>query len=178
MTPSESRPRAGLVRVGLAALLPFVVLLLPDGGPGSAVGPTSLLPALFAISLAFATARTIVPLAGGVWLGVSMLLWQGGLRWSAPFVALFESIRSFVVSNSIYRSPSMMPGCESDLWCASIARSGGADNPELALCGAEGVCELVPAGLSYGLQSFQLAVLGFVFVLIAMVAVVVRAPGE
>jgi Na+/H+ antiporter NhaC len=177
MTPSESRSRVGPVRVGLAALLPFVVLLLPDGGPGSSVGPTSLLPALFAISLAFATARAIVPLAGGVWLGVSMLLWQGGLRWSAPFVALFESIRSFVVSNSIYRSPRSLFGCESDLWCAAVARSGGADHPELAVCGAEGVCELVPAGLSYGVQSFQLAVLGFVFVLIAMVTVVVRAGG-
>ena len=165
------------MRLGLAAVLPFVVLLLPDGPDGAAVGPSALLPALFAISLAFATARTILPLAGGVWLGVSMLLWQEGLRWSAPFVALYEGVRSFIVSNSVYRGPSTLPGCESDGWCAAVARAGGADNPDLAVCGAEGVCEMLPAGLSYGVQSFQLAVLGFVFVLIGMVALVVRAGG-
>ncbi len=176
-SPSDSRPPAGPLRLGLAALLPFVVLLLPAGPPGSALGPSALLPALFAISLAFATARTIVPLAGGVWLGVSMLLWEQGLRWSAPFVALFEGVRSFIVSNSVYRGPSTLPGCESDGWCAAVARAGGADNPDLAVCGADGVCELLPAGLSYGVQSFQLAVLGFVFVLIGTVALVVRAGG-
>jgi len=169
------------VRLALAALLPLVVLLLPEGAAeiqgGRAIGPATLLPALFAISLAFATARTIIPLAGGVWLGVTMLLWQGGLRWSAPFVGAMESIRTFVVSTSVYRGPATLPSCSSDGWCASVARAGGADHPDLATCGSNGFCEMLPAGLSYGVQSFQLAVLGFVFVLIGMVAVVVRGGG-
>ena len=165
------------MRLGLAASLPFVVLLLPEGAPGAVAGSSSLLPPLFAISLAFATARTIVPLAGGVWLGVTMLLWQEGLRWTAPFVAVFESLRSFIVTNSIYRGPHTLPGCESDGWCVVVARSAGADQPGLAVCGDQGICDLLPAGLSYGVQSFQLAVLGFVFVLIGMVALVVRAGG-
>jgi len=169
------------VRLTVAGLLPFVVLLLPEAaaeaGATHSVGPATLLPALFAISLAFATARTIIPLAGGVWLGVTMLLWQSGLRWSAPFVGALESLRSFIISTSIYRGPSTLPSCTTDSWCVAIARAGGADSPNLAVCGSEGVCELLPSGLEYGVQSFQLAVLGFVFVLIGMVALVVRAGG-
>jgi Na+/H+ antiporter NhaC len=162
-------------------MLPLVVLLLPGAAVeiegGRAIGPSTLLPALFAISLAFATARTIIPLAGGVWLGVTMLLWEEGLRWSAPFVGVLESVRSFIVSTSIYRGPATLPSCRSDGWCAAIARAGGADHPDLAVCGSNGYCEVLPAGLSYGVQTFQLAVLGFVFVLIGMVALVVRAGG-
>jgi len=167
-------------------LLPFVVLLLPetavdavggDATAGRSVGPGTLLPALFAISLAFATTRTILPLIGGVWLGVSMLLWQEGLRWSAPFVGVLESFRTFIVGSSLYRGGPSLPSCSSDSWCVAVARSGGAKHPELAVCGDNGVCDLLPTGLSYGAQSFQLAVVGFVFVLIGMVALVVRAGG-
>tara|TARA_Y100001968_G_scaffold16064_1_gene12812 strand:+ start:974 stop:2701 length:1728 start_codon:yes stop_codon:yes gene_type:complete len=136
-----------------------------------------LLPALFAISLAFATARTLLPLAGGVWLGVTMLFWQDGERAAAPLLALVESIRTFVLGNSVYRAPATLPACSGDSWCEIVARSAGAEQPELARCGADAVCDLVPAGLGYGVQSFQLAVLGFVFVLIGMVALVVRAGG-
>ena len=169
------------MRLAVAGLLPFVVLLLPEAAaePGAtrSVGPETLLPALFAISLAFATARTIIPLAGGVWLGVTMLLWQSGLRWTAPFVGVFEALRSFIISTSIYRGPSTLPSCTSDSWCVALARAGKGEKPDLAVC-TEGVCDLLPAeGLTYGVQSFQLAVLGFVFVLIGMVALVVRAGG-
>jgi len=129
------------LRLALGVLLPSVVFLLPanpDGGPGG----WTLLPALFAISLAFATSRAVLPLAGGVWLGAAMLAWQSGDRMLAPVVGILSGVDRFIVRTSIYDPGGAWFGDGEGTWMA-----------------------------------FNLAVIGFVFALVGMVAVTIRAGG-
>lgn len=120
------------VRMIVGALLPLVVFILPSnpvGGPGA----WTLLPPLFAISLAFATSRAILPLAGGVWLGATMIAWQSGDRVLAPLLGAWNGVDQFIIRTSIYDDGTWM--------------------------------------------SFNLSVIGFVFALVGMVAVAIRAGG-
>jgi len=113
------------------------LLLLPASGAtegayaGSAI---SLLPPVFAISLAFATGRTLLPLVGGVWAGAVMLAWHDGAGLLAPLRAVLDVLWVWVFQASVY-------------------------------------------DLESGWQEFSLSVVGFVFVLVGMVAVAVRAGG-
>ncbi len=125
-----AKPRRVRLIVGL--LLPLIVFVLP-ANPAGGPGAWTLLPPLFAISLAFATSRAILPLAGGVWLGATMLAWQGGARVLAPLQGAFTSVDTFIIKTSIYDDGTWM--------------------------------------------SFNLAVIGFVFALVGMVAVAIRAGG-
>ncbi len=130
----EEPTRQGLkVRLTAALLLPLVLLVLPDAPDGS--GPITLLPAVFAISLAFATGRAVLPLLGGVWLGATMVAWREGATWLAPFRGVADTGWTYVFINSIYD----------------------------------------PAAGE--LQAFSVAVIGFVFALVGMVAITIRAGG-
>jgi Na+/H+ antiporter NhaC len=136
---SPTRLPLGL-RLALAGGLPLLLLLLPDPPPGSAaalrgVGPETLLPAVAAIALAFATGRTILPLLGGVVLGAGMVAWGEGVRWLVPLAAVGRTAGDYVVAASIYDF------------------GGG------------------------GFQGFKISVVGFVFALVGMVAVTIRAGG-
>ena len=138
----ETSSRTLAIRIGLAALIPLAVLLLPEsqGVPGPDgelvfASRTTLLPPLFAISLAFATRRTLLPLVGGVWLGALMLAYRDGAGFLSPLRALWDTVWVYVVRTSI-----IDPGGD-------------------------------------GVQSFNLSVIGFVFALVAMVAITIRAGG-
>lgn len=98
----DGASRRGLVvRVGLAALIPMLVLVLPSG---DTAGPATLLPPLIAIAIAFATRFTIVPLFGGVWLGAAMIAARDGAGWATPLVGLWEVFDTFIFRNAIYDS--------------------------------------------------------------------------
>jgi Na+/H+ antiporter NhaC len=135
--PKPGKTLLGL-RLTLAALLPLVIFVLPDGpivdgaiGPG----PVSLLPPLLAISLAFVTRRAVLPLFGGIWLGATMLAWPDNSVLKAPAVGLWATVDEHIVRTAIYDP------------------DGG------------------------GFQSFELGVLGFIFALVAMVSITIRAGG-
>ncbi|MCP4872779.1 MAG: Na+/H+ antiporter NhaC family protein [Proteobacteria bacterium] len=130
---SEPSPRALKLRLAAAALLPLILLVLPAAPDGA--GPRTLLPAVFAISLAFATGRAVLPLLGGVWLGAAMVAYDAGAGLASPFVGVFDVAWKYVFTNSIYD----------------------------------------PAAGE--LQSFSVAVIGFVFALVGMVAIAIRAGG-
>ena len=131
--PPEQKRGYLWLRLTLAAVVPLVVFVLPDHGP-DAPGPATLLPPLFAISLAFATRRTILPLLGGVWLGAAMIRWQGGDPINAPMLAIWDVGWTYGVEASVYS-----PGD--------------------------------------GVQSFNVSVIGFVFAIVGMVAIAIRAGG-
>ncbi len=128
----SGRPR--VLRLVGALVLPWLVFLLPAAEEG-APGAMTLLPPLFAISLAFATSRTVLPLLGGVWLGASMIAFREGAGLASPLRAVADTIEVYIVKTSIYDA------------------SAG------------------------GFQTFNLAVVGFVFLLVGMVAVSIRAGG-
>ena len=130
--PPEEKRRYLWIRLTLAAVVPLAVFVLPDHGPDAA-GPLTLAPPLFAISLAFATRRTILPLLGGVWLGAAMLAWDR-VGVAAPVVAVWDVGWTYGFAGSIYD-----PG--------------------------------------EGTQTFKVAVIGFVFALVGMVAISIRAGG-
>ncbi|MEE2828009.1 MAG: Na+/H+ antiporter NhaC family protein [Myxococcota bacterium] len=65
-------------------------------------GPITLLPALLAISLAFATGRAVLPLLCGVWLGATMLAWGAGARFLAPIQGAWATIDDHIVRAAIY----------------------------------------------------------------------------
>lgn len=121
------------MRLGVAAAIPLLVLLLP--APAEGPGPTTLLPPLLAIALAFATRSTVLPLFGGVWLGAAMIVWREGAGWLAPVLGLWESVYRWIFTTSVYD-----PGAGE--W-----------------------------------KAFNLSVVGFVFALVGMVAVTIRAGG-
>lgn len=135
--PSKITP----LRVGLALLIPGVIFLLPEsmdvvGDEGTTTAHRStLLPPLFAIALAFATRRTLVPLIGGVWIGATMIAWREGVGFLSPIRALWDTVWTYVIRTSV-----IDPGGD-------------------------------------GVQSFNLSVIGFVFALVAMVAITIRAGG-
>ncbi len=135
----EPASRAGALRIGLALLIPMVILLLPEAPAalegGELADRSTLLPPLFAIALAFATRRTLVPLFGGVWIGATMIAWREGGGWLSPVRAVWDTVWVYVVKTSI-----VDPGGD-------------------------------------GVQSFNLSVIGFVFALVAMVAITIRAGG-
>ncbi len=134
----DAAPRASVLRIGLALLIPLVIFVLPEGGAlpdGGAAERVTLLPPLFAIALAFATRRTVVPLIGGVWIGATMIAWREGAGWLSPLRAVWDTFWVYVVKTSI-----VDPGGD-------------------------------------GVQSFNLSVIGFVFALVAMVAITIRAGG-
>jgi Na+/H+ antiporter NhaC len=136
----HDEPRKALfgLRLSLAALLPLVIFVLPDGPTTNGVpgpGPVTLLPALLAISLAFVTRRAILPLFGGVWLGATMLVWSDTSALRAPFAGLWATFDEHIVRAAIYD-----PG-------------------------------------DGGFQTFELGVLGFIFALVGMVSITIRAGG-
>lgn len=126
------------LRFAAAAAVPFVVLLLPEldsAAEGTFAGrPIALLPPLMAISLAFATGRTVAPLLGGVVAGAGLLAWSQGAGLKTPLLAVGWTIDKYIVRTSIYE-------------------------PET------------------GPQAFNLSIVGFVFALVGMVAVGIRAGG-
>jgi len=94
------------IRIALAALIPLVVLVLPDG---EKAGPATLLPPLIAIALAFATRATILPLFGGVWLGAAMIAFRDGAGILTPVAGLWDTFDVFIFRNAIY-DPSIKDG--------------------------------------------------------------------
>lgn len=98
----EATPdRRGLmIRVAVAAVIPFIALVLPRSADGP--GAWTLLPPLLAIALAFATRSTVIPLFGGVWVGATMISWRDGGGLLSPLTGLVASIDRFVIRNAIY----------------------------------------------------------------------------
>ncbi len=141
MTAAELPETPRRVRLIVGLLLPLIVFVLP-ANPAGGPGAWTLLPPLFAISLAFATSRAILPLAGGVWLGATMLAWRGGARVMAPLQGVWSGFDTFIVRTSIYDPGGSWGGDGEGTW-----------------------------------MSFNLAVIGFVFALVGMVAVAIRAGG-
>ena len=137
----DGSSRIGPVRVGLALLIPLAIFALPETPPLAAenglesASRLTLLPPLFAIALAFATRRTLLPLVGGVWVGAMMIAWRDGAGWFSPLRAVWDALWIYVIKTSI-----VDPGGD-------------------------------------GVQSFNLSVIGFVFALVAMVAITIRAGG-
>jgi len=130
---SEPTRRALALRLTAAALLPLVLLVLPDAPDGGRA--TTLLPAVFAISLAFATGRAVLPLLGGVWLGATMVAYNAGAGLLAPLAGTVDVVGEYIVFQSIY-------------------------DP-----------------VAGEVKSFSVAVIGFVFALVGMVAIAIRAGG-
>lgn len=130
---TEPSPRATRLRLTAAVLLPLVLLVLPEAPDGA--GPSTLLPAVFAISLAFATGRAVLPLLGGVWLGATMVAYQAGAGAAAPVLGVVDVGWKYIFTNSFYD-----PGAGE-------------------------------------VQSFSVAVIGFVFALVGMVAISIRSGG-
>jgi len=102
----ETRSRGLFVRIGLAALIPLIVLVLPSG---ETAGPATLLPPLIAIAIAFATRTTILPLFGGVWLGAAMIAFRDGAGVTTPVVGLWDVFDTFIFRTAIY-DPSIPAG--------------------------------------------------------------------
>jgi Na+/H+ antiporter NhaC len=102
----ELSRRGFVVRIGLATLIPLVVLVLPSG---ATAGPATLLPPLIAIAVAFATRTTILPLFTGVWLGAAMIAFRDGAGVTTPFVGLWDVFDTFIFRNAIY-DPSIPAG--------------------------------------------------------------------
>jgi Na+/H+ antiporter NhaC len=138
---SEDSPSLSPLRIGIAMLIPLVIFVLPESQPVAgengleSADRVTLLPPLFAIALAFATRRTLIPLVGGVWIGATMIAWREGGGWLSPVTALWDTFWTYVIKTSV-----VDPGGD-------------------------------------GVQSFNLSVIGFVFALVAMVAITIRAGG-
>jgi len=141
---SDASPRPApwrRARLAFAVAIPFVVFLLPGSeSSASSAGPITLLPPLFAISLAFATARTVLPLFGGVWMGATMVAFRNGEGPASLLLGVKDTLVEYIFHTSVYAP-------------ASGEASSGS------------------------FQTFNLAVIGFVFVLVGMVSITIRAGG-